>query len=37
MERWNRALKLGLNPPKIVKDIIEQHSKEKNYTQRYVP
>jgi DNA polymerase delta subunit 4 len=33
MERWNRADKHELNPPQSIKDLIEQHKKDKLYTE----
>ncbi|KAH9515114.1 DNA polymerase delta subunit 4 [Bulinus truncatus] len=33
MERWNRAQKHDLNPPLIVKEIIQKHELEELFTQ----
>ncbi|XP_046339010.2 DNA polymerase delta subunit 4-like [Haliotis rufescens] len=33
MERWARAEKHGLNPPPEVKDLLEQHPHDEEYTQ----
>lgn len=37
LERWERAKMLGLNPDPVVKKIINEHSGDSRYTERYVP
>ncbi len=36
LECWERAEKLGLNPDPKIKEIIEQHKDDTDYTQWYV-
>ncbi|XP_071441804.1 DNA polymerase delta subunit 4-like [Hetaerina americana] len=33
LERWDRANKLGLNPPKTIREIILKHLGDSNYTE----
>ncbi|XP_046382544.1 DNA polymerase delta subunit 4-like [Ischnura elegans] len=33
LERWDRAYKLGLQPPKVVKEMILNHLGDRNYTE----
>ena len=35
LERWERAKRLGRDPPVAVKQLIQQHSGKAQYTERY--